>query len=288
MASVRAREKHSEHLQQRRQAAPDGISDAIDEAIDFISEFEEDFPDTGTLLARLREARKLAGDHIMNREQAIRLIHVARRDLAIDDDAWRDLLREKFKVESSTELGIVDLYAVIAHLKKCGFKVRHPKKKPGPALSRPLEGAAQRYPGDAAKLRALWLFMAHELHVIRSDDEASLAAYAKRITGIEALQWLDGQQTYRVIESLKKWAERFFPDKIAARVQLVNDAIAKSGRRANPDLLIKYRAALAKFEGSQTKKTKRPAYDACLAVWHALDDLLLDVTRPDEPKGVSK
>jgi phage gp16-like protein len=59
-----------------------------------------------------------------------RLVHVARRELAMDDDAWRQLLRDRFKVESSADLSIDGLDRLMQHLKSCGFKVRpNPKKK---------------------------------------------------------------------------------------------------------------------------------------------------------------
>ncbi|MBW7901238.1 MAG: DUF1018 domain-containing protein [Rhodocyclaceae bacterium] len=60
-----------------------------------------------------------------------RLVHVARRELAIADDAWRALLRsDRFKVDSSADLSIGGLERLLLHLKACGFKVRpNPQKK---------------------------------------------------------------------------------------------------------------------------------------------------------------
>jgi phage gp16-like protein len=136
----------------------------------------------------------------MNCAQAIKLIHVARRDLAIDDDAWRDLLRRKFRVESSKDLGIVDLYRLIEHLKKFGFKIRHKAAQRAP--SRPLADDPQ-----SKKIRALWLSL-HQTGAVRNSSEAALAAYVKRITGVDALQWLSSEQASRVIETLKQWVCR--------------------------------------------------------------------------------
>lgn len=59
-----------------------------------------------------------------------RLVHVARRELAIADDAWRALLRDRFKATSSADLSIDGLHRLVEHLKACGFKVRpSPKEK---------------------------------------------------------------------------------------------------------------------------------------------------------------
>lgn len=67
-----------------------------------------------------------------------RLVHVARRELAIDKDAWRELLCDKFKVESSKDLSIGGLDALLKHLKQCGFKVR--PKAPQKRLETPHKG----------------------------------------------------------------------------------------------------------------------------------------------------
>lgn len=57
------------------------------------------------------------------RTRLTRLVHVARRKLGMDDDAWRALLRDRFQVNSSTELSLGRLDDLLAHLKKCGFRV---------------------------------------------------------------------------------------------------------------------------------------------------------------------
>jgi phage gp16-like protein len=134
------------------------------------------------------------------RLQLIRLIHVAKRDLALDDDAYRAILRRIGNKESASELTLSKLEQVLEHMKRSGFKVRS-KGKP----SRPL---AQD--GEARKARALWLLL-HELGAVTNPSEEALAAYAKRITGVDALQWLGGAKAERLIETLKKWAMRVLP-----------------------------------------------------------------------------
>ncbi|MCL2524584.1 MAG: regulatory protein GemA [Betaproteobacteria bacterium] len=199
----------------------------------------------------------------MNRAQAIKLIHVARRDLQIDDAAWKALLAEKFRVASSKDLDITGLYKLVEHLKKCGFKVRHKAEcrrgekffaptKPAP-VSRPLAGAAQADPGEAAKIRALWLFLHQPLGLVRDPSEKALAAYIKRMTGVDDLHWLNGRQCRRVIEGLKKWAERIFPAKLAERLDAL-EAVGANNYSPLHDAL------------------ERGAYDACLTAWEALDE----------------
>jgi phage gp16-like protein len=215
----------------------------------------------------------------MDKAAAIKLIHVARRDLGIDNDAWRDLLRQKFRVESSKELGFFDLCKLVEHLKKCGFKVRH--KTTGGArrpTSRPLAGAAQAKPGEAAKIRALWIFLHTDLGLVKDPSEKALVAYVKRITGCDALQWLDGQESYRVIETLKKWAERVFLERLNARVAALDDAV-NAGCEFDDAAMQRTHALVAEarkrvgIAALSGKPGKPGAYDACLAAWKSLDAL---------------
>jgi len=53
----------------------------------------------------------------------------------------------------------------------------------------------------------LWLEL-HAADKVRNPSEESLCAYVKRMTNIDALQWLDTAQASGVIEALKKWQAR--------------------------------------------------------------------------------
>ena len=149
-----------------------------------------------------------------DRHRLIRLIHVAKRDLALDDDSYRAILQRIGKKASAADLAVPELNQVLEYLKRSGFKVR---SKAQPATqSRPLAQDEQH-----KKIRALWLFL-HQIGVVKNPAESALAAYVKRITGRDAMQWLAGDQLEQVIESLKKWAMRSLPDlvqKLAAEVQ---------------------------------------------------------------------
>lgn len=136
------------------------------------------------------------------RAKLIQLIHVARRDVAElqDDGTYRAMLLAKTGKNSCLDMRDDQLQDVLDHMKKSGFKVRA-KSKP----SRPLADDEQ-----SKKIRALWL-MLHQLGAVRNPSEEALAAYAKRLTGVDALQWLNGDQMLKVIEAMKKWTMRFLP-----------------------------------------------------------------------------
>ena len=145
-----------------------------------------------------------------SRDRLIRLIHVAKRDLALDDETYRAALVAVAGKTSSAAMSAPELHKVLDHLKSKGFKVRQSGQ------SRPLA----RYP-EARKIRAVWLLL-HALGAVRNPSEAALAAYVKRITGIDALQWIDGYQAERLIETMKKWAMRFLPNAVRALAGQMN------------------------------------------------------------------
>ncbi len=149
------------------------------------------------------------------RAQLIKLIHVARRELQLDDPTYRTVLQAAGKSDSLSSMDVPAMEAVLKHLKKSGFKVRSTSK------SRPLS----TQPSDS-KARALWLFL-HELGVVRDPSEAALAQYVRRIGGADDLRWNHGNRlvnsgtnpgfkdrTELVIESMKAWAMRFLPGKV--------------------------------------------------------------------------
>ena len=141
-----------------------------------------------------------------DRQRLIRLIHVAKRNLQLDDDTYRAILQRVGRKDSSSDLTVPELEKVLEHMKRSGFKVRSKAKQPAPAKSsRPLAQDA-----ESKKIRALWLFM-HQIGVVKNPSEEALASYVKRITGVDALQWINGDQAETLIESLKKWAMRFLP-----------------------------------------------------------------------------
>jgi phage gp16-like protein len=186
-----------------------------------------------------------------SRDRLIRLIHVAKRDLALDDETYRGALHAVIGKTSTTAMSVPELQKVMDHLKSKGFKVRPSAK------SRPLA----RYP-EARKIRAIWLLL-HKLGAVENPSEAALAAYVKRITGIDALQWIGGDQAERVIETLKKWAMRFLPDAVRALADRLSASEVPMPRIDITELSWKLSDA---FE--------RMTFDPMLLAWQSLNEIL--------------
>ena len=134
-----------------------------------------------------------------DRNRLIKLIHVARRELQIDDDSYRMMLSNMPVLKGKTsakDCTVLQLNSILEQLKNRGFKVRKAVK------TRALASDEQ-----SRKIRSLWLEL-HASNVVRDSSEKALAAYVMRICKIEALQWLSSKQAGDVIETLKKWLQR--------------------------------------------------------------------------------
>jgi len=147
------------------------------------------------------------------RQSLIRLIHVAKRDLKLDDETYRAMLTAIVGKESSADLDVPQLERVLAHMKRSGFTVRHKTRVDRPRDSRHTAGTLSRpihQDAQSRKIRALWLSL-RDMGAVRDASEAALGTYVRRIARIDSLSWLSAEQASRVIETLKQWQARIEP-----------------------------------------------------------------------------
>lgn len=135
----------------------------------------------------------------MTKQRLIQLIHIARSDLKMDEDTYRQMLQGLTGKASTKGMDTTQLDRVLESMKKRGFRVK-PAGKASSGL--PLDNHPQ-----SKKIRALWLEMA-AAGIVRDSSEQALALWVKRETGISALRWLNNEQASSVIEKLKKWQRR--------------------------------------------------------------------------------
>lgn len=189
------------------------------------------------------------------RQWLIQVIHVGKSKLSMDDDTYRTILQRIGKKSSAADLTVPELERVLEHLKRSGFKMRSKKKTPQEKPSRPL---AQDL--ESKKIRALWLFL-HDLGAVKNPSEAALAAYVKRIAGVDALQWINGHQAERLIETMKKWAMRFLP-------QAVKEMVLKASALQLSD------TERGRLNMELSTAFERMTFDPMWAVWDSLNDVL--------------
>lgn len=144
------------------------------------------------------------------RNKQLQLLAIGKQQLGWDDEFYRGIwlpqmgaTPDENRHYSAKSLSNTQLFKAVEEMKRLGFKVQNKNaaKKP-----RQQHRTMDDHP-QSKKIRALWLEL-HTAGKVRNPSEASLAAYVKRQTGVEALQWLDTAQAARVIESLKKWLAR--------------------------------------------------------------------------------
>lgn len=134
-------------------------------------------------------------------------IHIARKELGLDDGTYRAILLRLTGETSSADCTDAQLERVLDEFKAKGWKptviAGSAVRAPAPADRRPRRAD---HPA-AGKARALWISL-HRLGVIRDPGEAALESFARRQLGVERLQWADQGLVYKLIEALKAMAER--------------------------------------------------------------------------------
>lgn len=136
----------------------------------------------------------LGQDNEAVRRRELALIHVAKQQLGMEDDAYRAVLWAIGRVSSAADLDWSGRKQLLDHLKKCGFRPRHTR-------------STSAEDDQVKKIRALWLDL-HAGGVVRDPSEAALTKWVKRMTGVDSLRWLRPEQKVLIIESLKKWNDR--------------------------------------------------------------------------------
>ncbi|EDR5075807.1 DUF1018 domain-containing protein [Salmonella enterica] len=141
----------------------------------------------------------------MERDKLISTIHVAKRELRLDADTYRDALHAVVGKTSCRDMTLAELSRVLETFKKRGFKVR---SKP---QNRALKPATV-----TAKIRAIWRLM-YAQGFLSSGSEAALNGWVRKQTapqnggeGVANYQWLEKEPALAsdVLERLKRWHRR--------------------------------------------------------------------------------
>jgi phage gp16-like protein len=139
------------------------------------------------------------------RARDIRMIHVAQRSLGLSRDEYESILSGLFGhgCTSSSGLDAAQREKLIAHFKKCGFKVTIKASKAHQFNQTDRDDLSKQ----ALKIKALWAMLANA-GVVKNKTDHALNSYIQRQTDVAHLKWLNPAQMSRVIESLKAWLAR--------------------------------------------------------------------------------
>lgn len=128
----------------------------------------------------------------------IKLIHVAKTKLTLDDEVYRDILESTTGKTSSKLLTPVQLEVVLDRLKQLGFEVDSKDKT----------GVKNLANDSQSKLiRHLWLQL-HEAGQVKNGSEQALAKFIENRVKVSALQFLSSESADMVINHLRQWCKR--------------------------------------------------------------------------------
>lgn len=131
-------------------------------------------------------------------------IHIAKNDLGLSDDIYRDIIREASggKTESSVKLTWQGRRAVLERMKELGFV---------PKLAKAAGTFTRRQADDpqSKMLRGCWIEL-HKAGIVRNPAEVALVAFGKRLTGKDALQWYTDRDVTIVKKALDEMKEKAY------------------------------------------------------------------------------
>lgn len=128
---------------------------------------------------------------------SIAAMHVAKKQLGLDDDTYRAKLRTITGKSSAKDMTETERQQVLAVFRNDGFAPAG-----GQAKSKGLTG---KY---AKKLQALWI-AGYNLGVVKDRRDAALLAFVKRQTGLDHTRFLHYADDGRAaVEALKGWLTR--------------------------------------------------------------------------------
>lgn len=143
------------------------------------------------------------------RHKLIAQIHIARKQLGMDEDTYRQSLQGVAGSASCSAMSVPQLRKVLDSFKQRGFKNRRGRTHSPSSRHLPPDQKTQQ-----DKLRALWID-AHKAGLITDGTETALCHWAGRMTKknhdgvpVESIDWLSGSELNDLIKSLRRWIER--------------------------------------------------------------------------------
>ncbi|MEW6648180.1 MAG: regulatory protein GemA [Pseudomonadota bacterium] len=126
------------------------------------------------------------------------MIHIARKDLVMDEATYRMVIRTVGRAASgsSADLSTEGRRLVLAHFRACGWKPKASPTKRRPARSE-----------QDAKILALWGEL-ERMGVLRVPGDKGLDGFIKRQVGVDAREFLRPRHKQALIEALKNWVAR--------------------------------------------------------------------------------
>lgn len=120
-------------------------------------------------------------------------IHIAKKALGLEDDAYRDMLFAIGRVRSAGDLDFAGRRAVLDHLRKCGFK---------PVVKRPKPQTGWEWVNNAAEDKKPMLRKAAVILRDAGRGKEYIDALAKKLCHVERIEFCTPKQLHDVVSAL--------------------------------------------------------------------------------------
>lgn len=128
--------------------------------------------------------------------QLLAKVHIAKKELGLDDEVYRAILRRLTGQESAKGLTVRELDTVLVEFQRLGWE-------PKAATEKPKRSSDKRI----RKIWAIWgeLCRRGETH---TPTKAGLRAFVQNRTGVSDPEWLKGDDIASVLNELVSWQQR--------------------------------------------------------------------------------
>lgn len=149
----------------------------------------------------------------MDKAKLIQLVKIGQKQLNMDDDSYRAMLKRLTNKTSATKLTVVELHNVIHELQRKGAKITFfARRGTKPTNYSPATGERPVKSEITHKIRAVWIEMG-KAGMLRDSSEQALNAYARKVfknrpTLLLNVGALNSQEATQLLEMLKQWQKR--------------------------------------------------------------------------------
>ncbi len=120
-------------------------------------------------------------------------IHIAKKQLGMDDATYRAMLLTHGGVSSSKDLTLIGAAKVLAHLERCGFKPTSSKAGKRPVTTPDRAALTGKVEAQLANTGRPWTYV---------------DGMAQRMFKVDKFSWLDAEQMMKIVASLAYDAKR--------------------------------------------------------------------------------
>lgn len=133
-------------------------------------------------------------------DKQMQLINIARQKLGIDDETWRGQILPRFGGKPDQD-GRISLKSLTPTARG-----KLLKELEGKGFNNTAKQTDWRGP-YIMKITTIWRLMAAN-GVVRNPSQTALNAWAKKVSGVDKLEWASAEKLRSLIEALKSWAQR--------------------------------------------------------------------------------